>query len=995
MNERASQSRKIFCEIMDLQTEDEQDRFLEAQCTDHPEIEPRIRALLAAHRSSDKFLRGSVESTNAIDALGSSGELIDTQIGHYRLVEEIGEGGFGVVYRAEQQEPIRRQVALKLIKPGMDTRQVVARFEHERQALAMMDHLNIARVLDGGATDNGRPFFVMELVLGRPITGYCDEESLGLIDRLKLFQSICDGVQHAHQKGVIHRDLKPSNILVVTTPAGPVAKIIDFGVAKVIHEVPGERSSLTHGGTLIGTPVYMSAEQFAPGQKDIDTRTDIHSLGVVLYELLAGTTPFEKKWFETLSLEQLRRTICEVDPPRPSQRVMQLAASKQNGDSSTQREAKKKASILRNELDWIVMKALEKERERRYSTAGALASDITRYLQNEAVRAGPPSATYRFRKFARRNRVALTAITLMLFGLSGMVVFSGFAVQHARDAESRAKTLLSAEKRARSDAEIAKNEAFNQRLEADRQRTRAEANLADARAAIDQIIKPVLNQTDAANPVSSDVKNELLREALRFYELFLERNSTDPELRAETARASFRVSLVHSSLGEFGPAEQAARRALQLFESLTDRLETRSGITVELAASKAHLARILRERNAHLAEAESLSIAVIDIYDQRLVDHPDDEATMIDLAEGLHELGYLRAFFGNPGMAEAPLNRCVDIEQQLVKRKPNNMPRVVLLAHRMNSLGIFLRHTRRASEAETLHRRALGLFDDLALRIPGSDNAEPLFSERTRSLSHLAFALELQLALKESEEVIRQSIEFRRATMNGDGNGERTERVELALSLVQLAGVLEKQSRLELASVEYQAAIELLKSLQKAFPQIVNYQFHYLNTMRRWGNLAIRQSQPELARQRFELLADCPSNSTQAKTIMAGHLSNCPLVDMQDANRAVELARAATVEMPFDGKSWAALGAALFRKGSPAEAISILEKATKLLQPAGDNSAAYFLAMALWNTGQTEKALDHWQGINPSWDSQRPEMLDLQVSRKEAATLLGIEQETP
>jgi WD40 repeat protein len=332
------------------------------------------------------------------------------RIGRYKLLEQIGEGGFGTVWMAEQEEPVRRKVALKIIKLGMDTKQVVARFEAERQALAMMDHPNIARVFDGGATDNGRPYFVMELVQGVPITTYCDTRKLATRERLELLIEVCQAVQHAHQKGIIHRDLKPSNILVTEQDSKPVPKVIDFGIAKATGAELTEKTLFTQFNQMIGTPAYMSPEQAGLGSLDLDTRTDIYSLGVLLYELLTGQTPFDTRELLAAGLDEIRRTIREQEPVRPStRRTRERVLSK-----SEIRNAK---SEIDPDLDWIALKALEKDRSRRYQTANALALDIQRYLGNEVVQARPPSATYRFQKAWRRNKLVFTAATAVTASL--------------------------------------------------------------------------------------------------------------------------------------------------------------------------------------------------------------------------------------------------------------------------------------------------------------------------------------------------------------------------------------------------------------------------------------------------------------------------------------------------------------------------------------------------------------------------------------------------
>jgi eukaryotic-like serine/threonine-protein kinase len=336
------------------------------------------------------------------------------QIGPYRLLQKLGEGGMGEVWVAEQREPLRRMVAVKVIKIGMDTRQVVGRFEAERQALAVMDHPAIAKVLDAGATDHGRPYFVMEYVQGEPITAYCDRQRLSTDARLALFVRVCEGVQHAHHKGIIHRDLKPSNVFVTIVDGQPVPKIIDFGIAKATAHRLTEQTVFTELGALIGTPEYMSPEQAEMGGLDIDTRTDIYSLGVLLYELLTGTLPFESKALRERALDEIRRTIRQVEPPRPSTRITELGPASAEAARARLTEPTRLAGQLRGDLDWITMKALDKDRTRRYDSAMGLANDIRRHLRHEPVSAGPPSTVYRTKKFVRRHRFGVLAAAILV-----------------------------------------------------------------------------------------------------------------------------------------------------------------------------------------------------------------------------------------------------------------------------------------------------------------------------------------------------------------------------------------------------------------------------------------------------------------------------------------------------------------------------------------------------------------------------------------------------
>ena len=435
MNER-----ELF--IAALQIEDSAGRtaYLGKACGDGAELRQRVGALLAAYEQAGNFLQQP-----AADPAVTTGQPLaegpGTLIGPYKLLEQIGEGGMGVVFMAEQTRPVQRRVALKIIKAGMDTREVVARFEAERQALAMMDHPNIAKVLDAGATDTGRPYFVMELVRGVPMTEFCNQKNLSIRERLELFVTVCQAVQHAHQKGIIHRDIKPSNVLVTLHDGRPMIKVIDFGVAKATGQKLTDKTLFTGFTQMIGTPLYMSPEQAEMSGLDVDTRSDIFSAGVLLYELLTGTTPFDSQRLKSASFDELRRIIREEEPPRPSTRLTTIALEAAS-TIGTQRKSDPRhlSRLFRGELDWIVMKCLEKDRTRRYETASALAGDVERYLHDEPVEACPPSARYRFRKFAKRNKAVLgtaaVVIAVLLLGTAVSATFISGAFQ--RESTQRA-----------------------------------------------------------------------------------------------------------------------------------------------------------------------------------------------------------------------------------------------------------------------------------------------------------------------------------------------------------------------------------------------------------------------------------------------------------------------------------------------------------------------------------------------------------------------------
>jgi eukaryotic-like serine/threonine-protein kinase len=406
--------------------------FLEEACGGDAELRRRVEGLLEAGERAGGFLESPPPDLAATTDYPLS-EGPGTVIGQYKLLERIGEGGFGVVFLAEQSRPLRRRVALKLIKPGMDSAQVLARFEAERQALALMDHPNIAQVFDGGATASGRPYFVMELVRGIPITESCDRNWLGVRQRLGLFLSVCRAVLHAHQKGIIHRDLKPSNVLVTLHDGVPVPKVIDFGIAKAAGHQLTEKTLFTNFAQMIGTPLYMSPEQAELSGLDVDTRSDIYSLGVLLYELLTGTTPFDKERLRTAGYDEIRRIIREEQPAKPSTRMSTLGQAAATVSANRGSEPRKLSALFRGELDWIVMKALEKDRNRRYESASAFAADVERYLADEPVQACPPSAWYRFRKFARRNKAAVLTSAGVALGVL-LAIGSALVMQAANNA---------------------------------------------------------------------------------------------------------------------------------------------------------------------------------------------------------------------------------------------------------------------------------------------------------------------------------------------------------------------------------------------------------------------------------------------------------------------------------------------------------------------------------------------------------------------------------
>jgi WD40 repeat protein/serine/threonine protein kinase len=443
--------RDVF--IAALQREDpiERQAYLDEACAGQSELRQQVEQLLRLHEGAASFLEKPAAESAATGAFpaaaeqSSSPETPGMVIGPYKLLEQIGEGGFGVVFMAEQTQPVRRKVGLKVLKPGMDTRQVIARFEAERQALALMDHANIAKVLDGGQTTSGRPYFVMDLVKGVSITEFCDQSRVPVRQRLKLFVHVCQAVQHAHQKGIIHRDIKPSNVLVTLQDGEPLVKVIDFGIAKALGQQLTDKTLFTNFAQMIGTPLYMSPEQAALSNVDVDTRSDVYSLGVLLYELLTGTTTFDKERLKGAGYDEIRRLIREEEPAKPSTRLSTLGQAASTVSTNRNSDPSRLRQLFRGELDWIVMKALEKDRNRRYETVSAFAADVLRYLNDEPVLACPPSAWYRFRKFARRNKAALATaavVGLALFAAVASLAASTVMIARALQSETRARDNL-------------------------------------------------------------------------------------------------------------------------------------------------------------------------------------------------------------------------------------------------------------------------------------------------------------------------------------------------------------------------------------------------------------------------------------------------------------------------------------------------------------------------------------------------------------------------
>jgi tetratricopeptide (TPR) repeat protein/serine/threonine protein kinase len=710
MDPRANEAKTIFLAAIERYPPDQWGAYLDGACGSDADLRARVEELLRAHSELGSFH----ESPALVPTLSAPPE-VETPpsvIGPYKLLQQIGEGGMGTVYMAEQTKPVERRVALKVIKPGMDSRQVIARFEAERQALAMMDHPNIAKVLDAGTTDNGRPYFVMELVKGVPITRYCDEHHLTPRERMELFVPVCQAVQHAHQKGIIHRDLKPSNVLIALYDGRPVPKVIDFGVAKATGHKLTDHTMFTELGQVVGTLEYMSPEQAEFNQLDIDTRSDIYSLGVLLYELLTGTTPFERKRLKDAALVELLRIIREEEPPRPSTRLSttaELASIAANRGL----EPKRLSGLVRGELDWIVMKALEKDRNRRYETANGLSNDVLRYLADEPVLACPPSAAYRFRKFARRNKVAFLTSSLVALALVLGTVVSTWQAIRATRAERLAETRFESEKQARSDAETARRDADaarddaeaardiaddqreraeNALVEVEQQKQRAEANFDKARRAVDEYLSKVTDNQLLSVPGMQSLRRELLAAALPFYAEFTQERSDDPSLQRELASANYRLGRIQSELGNTDAVKTANDAAIRLFEQLREQGQGDIDVQFWLAQAYFHAQRY--------DETVQLGKAVLDARPE----HPETRSLLANTYNVL-------------AIAESDANRidtALKHHQQAfalrdaLAREFNDQPQYLAeLGSTVNNLGVLLAKQNKNPEALAMFERAV------------------------------------------------------------------------------------------------------------------------------------------------------------------------------------------------------------------------------------------------------------------------------------------------
>ncbi len=693
----------LFNAAVERDDPDDRADFLDRECGADAELRGRLADLIAAYDLPASELASPVAAARAKSKIGTEPESANDQGrtvsfqpetpgpaslvgsiigGRYKLRQEIGEGGMGSVYFAEQTQPVKRPVALKLIKPGMDSKAVLARFESERQALALMDHPNIAKVFDAGTTHDGRPYFVMELVKGIPLTEYCDQHRLGLPERLALFRQICSAVQHAHQKGIIHRDLKPTNILVESHDEEAVPKVIDFGLAKATSGMQlTDRSLFTAFGSVAGTPLYMAPEQASFNALDVDTRADIYSLGVILYELLTGSTPIRRETARQAALDEMLRLIREVEPPAPSSRIS-TSDTLPSIAATRQIEPARLSRFVRGDLDWIVMKALAKERNRRYESAIALAHDIERFTNHEPVTAGPPTAGYRVRKFARRHRVALmTAGCFALVLVAATAVSAGLAVRANRQ---------------RIRARLAEKAAKEQQIRAQDREQMA----IDAVRRYSDVVRETRELKDEAS--LAELRATLLKEPRTFFKLLRDRLQADRETTPDSLRrlaaASFDLGELANEIGDKRDALLAYEESLVIRDRLACANPTGTQFQSDLAEAH-HRIGDMQFQVGRQAEAIASLEQARAIYERLAREHASVNEFQRGLARNLKLIGFVQTETGRRKEAMASYEQARAIAERLARENPSVTQFQSDLAESINNIANLHYATGRRAEA--------------------------------------------------------------------------------------------------------------------------------------------------------------------------------------------------------------------------------------------------------------------------------------------------------
>jgi eukaryotic-like serine/threonine-protein kinase len=917
MPETADRIESLFAAAVALAAE-ERGAYLERECAGDAALRDRLLALLRAHdRAGHVIDRPVVGDPDQTAAYVPTSEQPGTIVaGRYKLLEEIGQGGMGTVWAAEQSIPVRRRVALKLIKAGMDSRSVLARFEAERQALALMDHPNIAKVLDGGLTDSGRPYFVMEYVKGVPITEYCDATRLSVEQRLNLFVQVCSALQHAHQKGIIHRDLKPSNILVAPYDDKPVPKVIDFGLAKAMHQSLTEKTLYTAHETVLGTPLYMSPEQAQLNNLDVDTRADIYSLGVLLYELLTGTTPLERQRFKEAAWDEVRRMIREEEPPRPSVR---LSSTDTLPSLATFRhtEPAKLKKLVRGELDWIVMKALEKDRSRRYETASGFARDIQRYLDDEVVEARPPSPGYRIGKFVRRHRAQVIAAGLVMLALLAGIAGTTWGLFR----EARANTRLS--------ASLDREQTANADLAAANAKVQARYDLAVD--AIKTFHTGVSEDFLLKEEKFKDLRNRLLKSASDFYGKLsmLLGKGTDFASQRALAESNFELAELTRKVGAAEAALAAHQAVLAAREALAAEPGADAGVKTDVGRSLTGVAFLLDrigktdEALATYRRSESLLAGLTKA----------DPAARAALAACRTRMALHLLDAGKYAEVQAALKLARADQEALAAVPGASNDAHSDLAVTFSELGTLLWLTGKLTEAEPEFRAALAIQQKLA-----DENPAVTEFRRVLALSHRNLGLMLLTAGKPSEAEAELRTALAISQELADENSAVTAfRANLALFRVDLADLLVMTGRPSEAEIEVRTAIVIFQKLADENPAVTRIRRFLAESHHPLADLLSAMGRPTDAEAEY-------------RTTMATYQK------LADENAAVTDFRNAVALIHAE------IGAVRLQMGKPADAEAECRMALPILQKMADDNPGKTvfrrrLAYALNSLGDTVRSL--------------------------------------
>jgi serine/threonine protein kinase len=914
----------VFFAAME-KTPDERAAFLDSVCGTDTALRERVLQLLEARSKMGEFLDTPPETATGPERVGDS-------VGPYRLLEILGEGGFGIVFLAEQEVPVRRRVALKVIKPGMDSREVVARFDAERQALALMDHPQIARVYDAGTTDRGRPYFVMELVEGLPITRFCDAKRLTVPERLKLFVQVCRAVEHAHQKGVIHRDLKPGNVLVALQDGQPVPKVIDFGVAKALNQKLTEQTLAPTGFFMLGTPLYMSPEQAEMGPSGIDTRSDVYSLGVLLYELLTGTTPIEHERLNRLTYDELRRVIREEEPPRPSARVRLSGESLAALCERRQTAPNRLRRALRGDLDAIVMKALEKDRARRYETVSALAADVNRHLNLERVLARPPSIFARPAKWCRRYRSQLMPLAI---AAPLVVAFAAGLLW-----QERSRTLAALEQ-LRIQAE-----------ETERARARAERNFQDAQEAVDRMLTRAAEALDG-EPRTERVRYALLTDALGYYTRFVEEREDDPEVRHELAHAVLRMAEIRTLMGDRPEAEAEFGRAIELFQALADTIPQNGDYRADLAQAWYRLATMYMNDIGGGKDKEAMEAhrRAYELREGLVAEFPTNVRYRSGLGASCTDMGVMLRRQGRLPEALEELMRGLAIRQELVKELPTDpyLRRDLAMAHRW--LGYHLQFEGKIEESESQLLKSVELYGELVAEA-GANASRQLRFDLANAIDDLG--------------------EMRVHSDRGP-EGERD--------------MLDAEKIFRALAAEFPDTFYYRRRLEDNIERLAKY--YWFAGLWEQGHEYFQH----MLRSREQFVADYPDNRDYRRRLL--HiLAMCPDPETRDPERAIELGPGCIAEAPGDKRPVVYLGIAHYRAGQWQRAVEVLTESVNLdPERVGEGYDKFFLAAAHWRLGNREQARRVFQEAQEWWDRIKTDDEVLHIYHDEITAL--IESEDP